>query len=409
LNSKATVIICAVPSVITVSIISLLSLGVPIGNFVTASQSFPLQGIKDKNIDWTLVELPLEAFNNAKNLSECVIGEQSRYPTADIAAMGYQSDGEIINTRLWLSAPFDVPDSLTSEFRHIEQSYSLLVDIESEYDIGQVYRFIIDCNPMAKVCEKVLREEPPPFMRSEPVIISAVNNYTELYDENKGYVDLSFNLSDINYPEQFSLIAYVSDTYLVDSVLCHLVDITDVVHIPPPELSLSLSPTTVSLRPGEVRTIELKMANNNTKLNPHVLLSSKEINGLNITILPHNLSIPPEGMSSSIMKIEADEMTPARPYTATVTANISFPTIIRNYLTEQTLLNPTSAHIIKSFDISFTVLEPLSFQEHMSSFLENWFSPLTGAYATIVTIISGILGWRIWTKNRKSASQEAAG
>ena len=123
---------------------------------------------------------------------------------------------------------------------------------------------------------------------------------------------------------------------------------------------------------------------------------------MNVSSTPYNLSIPPQGMSTAIMNITADQNAQPRPYTALINATISFPTIVRNYLTEQSFQNPTSAQIVKSYDVAFTVLEKLGLQQQMINFIDSWFTPIAGVIVTVITIITGVLGWRIWNKKRRT-------
>ena len=89
------------------------------------------------------------------------------------------------------------------------------------------------------------------------------SNYTGFFVRGKNYVDLYFNLGVASYPNQYNVVAYASDTFMTkDSHICHLIDVTDVVPIPPPEFAISTSPTSMFLFPGENKTIELQVKSN---------------------------------------------------------------------------------------------------------------------------------------------------
>ena len=371
--------------------------------FATLLSPFPLQGIYDGINDWALVD-PGE-FGSLENISKCLKGsiQDLEFPSPDLAAIGYFGDGKALHARLWLSSTFQEPTALTSyNFEPIERSYSLLVDVDSAYDIGQNYQVVIAWDPVANNWNKMIREAPPPLVPGKYVTYNEQSNHTGFYGKGRNYVDLSFNLSEVSNPQEFSVSAYMSETYRTNnSNICHLIDITDTVHIPPPEFEISTLPSSVTLRPGEEKTLELGVKNINTKLNSHILLSANKVNGLNLTFIPNQMTVPPKGTSMSILQIKTDEDLLPRPYTVPIFADISFPTTFTNYMIGQAFNNTPSAHLSKTYDLTITIQYPLTFQQHMVNFLDSWFTPVTGAYTTIATIITGIVAWRIWKRQKK--------
>ena len=64
----------------------------------------------------------------------------------------------------------------------------------------------------------------------------------------------------MGYPDKYGVVSYETETFTTQSgFICSLLDITDAVHIPPPEFILSTIPNSVVLRPGEENKIELQL------------------------------------------------------------------------------------------------------------------------------------------------------
>ena len=72
---------------------------------------------------------------------------------------------------------------------------------------------------------------------------------------NRGYVVIPLNLTAINSPKQFLA------TFFIEDIISPYVvwDFTNWVNIPPPEYSISESPSSINSRPGESSIIELKI------------------------------------------------------------------------------------------------------------------------------------------------------
>lgn len=370
---------------------------------VFSSNSFPLQGIYDNTNDWILAGTI--GFSIAEDISQCTIGQKQNFPASDIAAVSYHSDGKFLHARLWLSSPFQDPDTISVyQFKPLQRSYSLFIDIDSAYDIGQTYQLIVEWDAINQGWNKIIGEAPPAqLLYAKSDRFNKEYNYTNFSKIGKSHIDLSLDLAHVTSPTEYNIVAFASDTFRTNSsITCSLVDLTDAIHIPPPDFEISSSPSSVSLRPGENSIIELKIKNINTKLNSKVLLSAKNIDGLNTTIIPNQVSVPPQGTATSLLHIATENNIIPRPYTVSLNADILFPTVFANYLIKQAFNNTPSAHITKNYDFTISVLQSLTFEQHMNSFLINWFNPITGAYATIVTIITGILGWKIWSKKRNN-------
>jgi hypothetical protein len=57
----------------------------------------------------------------------------------------------------------------------------------------------------------------------------------------KNYIDLSYDLRSLNYPNLYDILFYANDFYVKEGRLCRMEDITSRVYVPPPEFSNTTS------------------------------------------------------------------------------------------------------------------------------------------------------------------------
>ncbi|HSA75802.1 MAG TPA: hypothetical protein VLE21_06400, partial [Candidatus Nitrosocosmicus sp.] len=120
-----------------------------------------------------------------------------------------------------------------------------------------------------------------------------------------------------------------------------------------------------------------------------------------VDFVPNRVSVPPSGLSTSVITIQAEDNASSRPYTFPINARITFPSQLTNYLTNEKYNNTGGAVIKVGSEVTMTVLPPVSLQEQFKTIITDWFNPLTTTYTTIIGIVSGILGWRIWKRSKK--------
>jgi hypothetical protein len=285
------------------------------------------------------------------------------------------------------------------------------IDVNSGYDFrGEDYRVILNWNPTIRNWTKEVQESKSSIGKDstlgsgEYITLEKKENYAGFFNKEKEYLKLSMDLSTINFPDQYSLVFFVTDSYSNRNSTCSidLFDMSDEVHIPPPDFSFIVSPSSISLRPGEEGKMELQIKNNNAKLNSHIELSTHNISKeLDVKFIPNKISVPPSGLSTSILHLKARENASDHPYTFPITSNITFPSQLINYLTKEKYNNSEGARMLEHSDVTVTVLPRLSLQEQFNDFITGWFNPITSTFTTLVTIITGIIGWRIWKIKKK--------
>ena len=183
-------------------------------------------------------------------------------------------------------------------------------------------------------------------------------DFIGFFNKEKNFIKFSLNLSKLNFPDQYSLVFFVADSYESRNNNCSitLFDMTDEVHIPPPDFTFLTTPVSVSLRPGENQNMELLIKNNNSKLNSFVVLFTNETKGVNVDFIPNMTSVPHSPLATSLMKIEAEKSAIPRPYTVAINANFTFPTELTNYLTGERFNNTGGGKIFEHSFITITVL-----------------------------------------------------
>lgn len=373
-----------------------------------ASPSFSLQGIYNSDNGWDLENV--RDFTNAKNITECTT-TQHHFPSPQIAAVNYISDGKTLNSTLWLSSPFKEPIiSSSSIFQQVERRYALLIHVNSAFDIGQNYQIVIEWDSTSHAWTRKIIESSPPSIFQTEKVLDQKSNYTGFFVRGKNYVDLYFNLSVASYPNQYNVVAYASDTFMTkDSHLCHLIDITDVVPIPPPEFVISTSPGSVALFPGENKTIELQVKSNTNLESVISFFTTNQTNDIKLKFIPNTTSILPYSMATSLLQIKASEKADAHPYTLPIYTKISFPTIITNWLSGSIHSNPKSIILNKPpSNVTITVLASLTIGQQIKNMWESWGSPISGFVGLITAIGGGIAGLLLkkfkdkWNKRNKS-------
>jgi hypothetical protein len=339
------------------------------------SPSFSFQEIIDKRNDW--VDMRTKQYANNSD------------PSTDILAVNYFSDGKTLNATLWLFFPFkDKPSQYDT------MKYGMLIDADfnkkSGYE-GIDYQFEIRWNNQTQTWTKILEGWSP---NGSQRTLDVIYNYTGFFQKQKDFVVLSLDLSSLNYPDKYKVSFYAE----IEDKDITLTDFTRWVAIPPLELVISTSPNSLVLRPGEKKTIELKV--NSTKgYEPTVALSTVNQTGnvkANITF--DKLRIPSYGVATTPMTISVANNALIRPYSLFVFANSTFPPEelikLKSFNISASIFPAEiSENIVTQSSMMITLLEPLTEIDKISEFWNKLGSPITFMYG----ILAGISPW-VFTK-----------
>jgi len=266
-----------------------------------ASPVFTRHYVKDGVFDWIDV-------NKHKNSLQ---GE----PATDIVGVSYFSDGQTMNSTIWLMAPF-----IRQPFQYNALSYGIMVD--SDYDkntgVGGVdYQLEISWVNKTKTWDKALTEW---STSGHDKLLDENRNYTGFFQNGSYYVSLPLDLSTILFPNKYR-IAFYGESEKNGIITT---DFSNWINIPPPKLDITTSPNPIILRQGDQKTIEVRL-NTTQGFEPFVHLFVKSVPGLSTTFKYNAIQIPSEGFASVPLVLIASKNIPASPFTLLLSANSSFP------------------------------------------------------------------------------------
>lgn len=385
------------------------------------SSSFARQGIINKDNGWsilparqnlTAIDLPPNVMKLAKNAAECKVQQVPRPPT--ISAVTYLSDGKTLNATLWLSNPFIQPPANASSWIHppykeipwYRIGYYMSIHVHSVYDTGGPdYRLGIEWNVQNGTWRKIVQEFSP---ISGGKVLSQQYNYPVPLGKN--YINLSFDLLSLNYPNLYDILFYTNDFYVNDGRLCRMVIVTSRVYVPPPEFSITPRPSTITLRPGEHSNVELQLKSSANIKSLAVLLANKSAD-IQTNIVPNRTFISPNGVVTSLLSIKALDSAKARPYTLPIITNFSIPTEAKTKrfaTTGEVAYGSNTEFTVQVSNFTVTVLPPFTLQERFNNFYNGWLSPISGIWAFLVGIAAVVtpLIVRKKQKERKSRRQQ---
>ncbi len=359
--------------------------------------SFHRQTITDKIKDWTFMSISDQlAFDKI----ECQ--DQLNFNPYDIIAIDYFSHGNALNATLWLSSSIEEPDVTSIA------SFEMLIDITSVYDAGQDYLVKVEWNKMNKTWDKTVQSISPSTGKNNVIdfgefktIEKQTYNTKDLFKSGKNYVDLSVTLDSLSFPDYYSIIFFSSNSYYTKTgYFCKIIDISDQVQVPPPDISLSLSQNSISLFPNDEKKIEIIMESS-TKLNSYVVLSTSKINGIESKFTPNETSIYSSGLANSELSIKALNNAKPRLFTLPIYSIITFPTALKNQLSNEIANNTLSANIFKYSNLTVEVLKPLTFTEKFSNAWNDLGIALSGFISLTITIIGALFTLTIYILRKK--------
>ena len=275
--------------------------------------------------------------------------------------------------------------------------------IHSVYDTeGADYSVSLLWDTRHKNWTRILEEHSP---IADTKILNETQNFTGFYSKGQRYIDLTLDLNSISSPNQYHLLFSAIDLFVKNGVFCRMVDITNRVYVPPPEFIITTSPSSVLLRPGEEKTVELKITST-TDVKSQIFLSTNRTNDVKLNFIPNRTSISPNGFVTSLIHVNASASAKPNPYTLPIFVSISIPTEAktrRSSDTGEVAFNPTSASIAKSSNMTITVLPPFTLGEQLSNFYSTWISPISGIWTFLAGVAPTItpLVIRIYSKKSK--------
>lgn len=333
-------------------------------NSYAIDSSFIRQNVEDPPLDWINIDKHTMASKGD--------------PSTDIVEVTYFSNGNILNSTIWLLFPFRELPIGYSIF-----NYGILIDSDFDEDTGATgidYQLEIKWNNQTKTWTRVLTEWSSSALGGK--ILEETKNFTAFSGDHLYYVSLPINL-DFLHPTKFRAIYYAESKKEVGPLVT---DFTKWINVPPPEIKLTTYPESVRLRQGETKTIEL-LINSTPGLQPEIILSSKnQSSGPVLDFNSKNLKIPSDGFASIPLTVKTSSDTGIAPYTIFISANSTFPSlefVKVNASSSQGLQFPLEIQgqgKIAESSLLIEIEEPLSLIDQISEFWKRLGQPLSFLY-----------------------------
>ena len=361
------------------------------------SPSFELQELLNENRNW------VQTYGNSNaNL-------KSSY--TDILAVNYISDGQNLNTTIWLysgfsnySSAFNSTDNQSSK----KLNYGMLIDADANTKTGYNgadYDFYVEL-----VAGKLSGYLYQLSSTGGYMLIGSKTNFTQSHTESSvgpGHARLNLDLSSINSPSEYNLLFYSAESIGSDEVR----QFTNWVTIPPPSLEISTSPSDISIRQGEEQLIPARIRSTSGFSNDIINITLGGISNFNSKIDDYNIR---SGFNSSelhvtiqrnqppLINIDVPQQTPVGIYTIPLVVTIREPSMATT--TKPTFIAPqggtvdpkfelskkypTVGYLTKPVNLTVTVIPPKGIDDQFKDFWDTYgqfigifAGALVGAYA----------------------------
>jgi hypothetical protein len=216
----------------------------------------------------------------------------------DISAVSYYSNGTILNATVILSQQFKNVSSYVA--------YHMIIGPQSGYDYaGHGRHTYVDTIYSENDPQKWKRWIYEQFSNGFQRTVYKNENYSGFFNRENDTISFSLDLSKIGYPSNYLLSFDAQDGFSYgENQFCNLIDTTHWYPIPLPSFTISMVPSSVEIRPGEEIDIELT-AKANIDASSNITFYPRDINGLQISVNPKKISIPPLGSNVSSITIKA--------------------------------------------------------------------------------------------------------
>jgi hypothetical protein len=290
----------------------------------------------------------------------------------DIAAVKYTSNESFLHSRLMVRNFVQTPDNSSNSYGLILSSVQ--PGIEAKYSVE------IRSNNLTGLWEKTISEITP----YSNTVVSKSNSSLSFFADSRSpqnkIIDLDFNLSEFNFPDQYAVFIY-SVAYASNGSW-GVIDLVKGTLVPEPQYTIS-GPLSLDLKPGEQKDTALRI-NSSAPIKSNVILSSPPDVNLEPIFLRPQFDIPAQDTAYSALSLKALLNASAGSYDLPIKADVSFPSLTPNV--KNSSARSLLYHIVvnSSLPVRITSAEPPSL------------SLPPEVFAAIYTIvISTIVGWSI--------------
>ena len=146
------------------------------------------------------------------------------------------------------------------------------------------------------------------------VVVDRVVNTPDFSNTVGGgsHVDLTLNLNSVGSPDTYAVFtnAYSEFSRPIyrggQPIACSLIDNTNWVPFPPPKIDLLVSPSTLTLSPGEEKDVQVR-ANSSASVPADVTFLSTSNSTLSLNYTPPKLFLSPFGKASTTLRVSAPD------------------------------------------------------------------------------------------------------
>jgi hypothetical protein len=221
-------------------------------------------------------------------------------------------------------------------------------------------------------------------------------------------------------PKTFEVLSAVSSLFTINTRNgtdeCHFRDITNFVELPPPRISLYAIPSSVNMKPGDHKVLELR-ANSSTNLPTMISLKPLQPPGMKLTLSSSEIDIPPLGTSSSTLHVNANDDILNNAKNASYDRSIvvsgiaSFPIKISESGSNKSYQNAYEKTRLAAYAHA-TIQNPTPIQDqiydifHTSASTLSDFQGVITTLAGIITTLGIFFGWLFRRKRRRGGYRE---
>lgn len=354
-----------------------------------SSPSFELQELINENRDW------VQTYGNNS--------DKLKTSYTDILAVNYISNGETLNSTIWLRSGFDNISAFNLMDNNSQRklTYGMLIDADSNTKTGfngADYDFYVES--LAGNLSGYLYQL---STTGGYKLVGSEINFTHTHSRpsiGPGYVNLNLALDSINFPSEYSVLFYTAESYKSNEVR----QFTNWVTVPPPSLQISTSPPDITIRQGEDTLIPARIKSTSGFSNDVINITVGSANAFNINRLGNSfvsnfnsseIHVDIQRNQPPLIKITVPEQTPLGIYTVPLIVTIREPSMATT--TKPTFIAPlggaldpkfslskkypTVGYLTQPVNLTVTITPPMNIEDQ---FKEFW-----ATYGQFISIFAG--------------------
>lgn len=354
----------------------------------------------------------------------------------DIQSVSYFSNGRHLNATLWLA------DFIVSPNDYELVDYGMYFDADSNNETGNSgidYKVEVYWDNQSRKWTRIFEEW---SSSGGSKTLSKQENVTDFFEDGDSHVTLSADLDSMLSPNNYRVLFYAEGINYWQKPFSWIIDSTNWISIPSPELVFVISPSPIVLTQGEESIAEVRINSSSAEevelnINPYVTENSSNSKLITMSLESEKLLIPPFGAVSTHMRVSITPDIEPTDYMAIMRANITtlstqpfaepeftqsdtqenatnngqdlgISTMLQRLRSEFVSNTITDQPVYRSSVFSVQVKE-WKFDEQLNNFVNQWVTPLTTIYTALSSIVAGILGWIYGRRRSRKTRRQQKG